>query len=110
MQIVDLTAFHDLSVSLPGVRRTGAADRARWECRGRLVARELDATHVVVRVPFDVRDTLLRQAPEVFSVPTRFAKHMMLVADLTAGDDGAIEDALTAAWRLQHEGVDEPDA
>jgi len=56
---------------------------------------------VVVRVPFDVRDALLRQYPDVFSVPSRFAKHMMVVADLTAGDDGAVEDAVTAAWRLQ---------
>ena len=65
------------------------------------MARELDATHVAVRVPFDVRDALLHQHPDVFSVPPRFAKHMMVVADLGAGDDGAVEDAVESAWRLQ---------
>jgi len=65
------------------------------------VARVLDADHVVVRVPFDVRDVLLRQYPDVFSVPPRFARHMMVVADLAAGDDGAVEEAVESAWRLQ---------
>ena len=65
------------------------------------MARELDDTHVVVRVPFDVRDALLHQHPGVFAVPPRFAKHMMVVADLAAGDDGAVEDALESAWRFQ---------
>jgi hypothetical protein len=35
------------------------------------------------------------------SVPARFVKHMMVVADLSAGEAGAIEDALIAAWDLQ---------
>jgi hypothetical protein len=34
-------------------------------------------------------------------VPPRFAKHMMVVADLDTGDDGAVEDAVESAWRLQ---------
>jgi hypothetical protein len=101
---VDLEAFDELVSSLAGVRRTSAAGRARWQCGGRLVARELDATHVVVRVPFDVRDALLHQHPDVFSVTHRFAKHMMVVVDLAAGDDGAVEDAVESAWRLQTRG------
>ena len=98
---MDLGAFDDLATSLTGVRRTSAGGAARWQLKGRLVARELDDTHVVVRVSFDVRDALLHQHPGVFSVPPRFAKHMMVVADLAAGDDGAVEDALESAWRLQ---------
>lgn len=103
---MDLDAFDELATSLAGVRRTSVDGAARWQHRGRLVARELDATHVVVRVPFDVRDALLRQHPDVFSVPRRFAKHMMVVADLAAGDDGAVEDAVTSAWRMQVEDKD----
>lgn len=101
---VDLDTFNDLATSRSGVRRTTAGGLARWQYEGRLVARELDATHVAVRVPFDVRDALLHQHPDVFSVPTRFAKHMMVVADLDAGDDGAVEDAVESAWRLQAQG------
>ena len=62
---------------------------------------------MAVRVPFDVRDTLLHQHPEVFCVPPRFAKHMIVVADLAAGDDGAVEDAVTSAWRMQAENIDD---
>ena len=96
-----MDAFDVVATSLDGVRRTSAGDLARWQCRGRLVARQLDATHVVVRVPFDVRDALLHQHPDVFSVPSRFAKHMMVVVDIAAGDDGAVEHAVESAWRLQ---------
>jgi hypothetical protein len=98
---VDLEAFDELASSFAGVRRTSAGGPARWQYRGRLVARELDATHVAVRVPFEVRDMLLHQRSAVFSVPSRFTKHMMVVADLAAGDDGALEDAVESAWRLQ---------
>jgi hypothetical protein len=59
-----------------------------------------------IRCSFDVRGAWLARFPETFSVPTRFAKHMMIVADLDGGDAGAIEDALIAAWQLQSGSAD----
>ena len=67
----------------------------------RLVARQLDSTRVVIRADFDYRDLLLREFPATFSVPRRYVKHMMVVADLAEADAGAVEDALEAAWELQ---------
>ena len=61
----------------------------------------LDDTHVVIRADFDYRDSVLRQFAGTFSVPARYAKHMMVVADLDDGDRAAIEDAIEAAWQLQ---------
>ena len=90
-----------LATALEGVRRTTAGGLAQWRYHGRLVARQLDDTHVVIRADFDYRASVLRQFPGTFSVPAQFAKHMMVVADLTRGDAGAIEDALEAAWQLQ---------
>ena len=90
-----------LAGALAGVRRTTAEGLAQWRYHGRLVARQLDDAQVVIRADFDYRDSLLRQFPETFSVPARYAKHMMIVADLANGDPGAIEDALEAAWQLQ---------
>jgi hypothetical protein len=87
--------------TLSGVRHAARDGLAEWRYHGRLVARQLDDAHVVIRADFDYRDSLLRQFPETFSVPRRFAKHMMVVADLAIGDAGAIEDALEAAWTLQ---------
>jgi len=101
---VDLADFDALATSLAGVRRTTTGGAARWSLHGRLVARQLDDTHVVIRAELDVRESLVEQHPEVFTVPRRFVKHMMVVADLTAADDGAVEDALEAAWSLQREG------
>ncbi|HEU5214404.1 MAG TPA: hypothetical protein VFU30_02555 [Gaiellaceae bacterium] len=56
---------------------------------------------MVIRATFEFRDFLLRSFPETFSVPDRFAKHMMIVADLEHGNPDAIEDAVIAAWELQ---------
>ena len=55
----------------------------------------------MIRSSFDVRDLLLQSFPETFSVPKRFAKHMMIVADLANGNADAIEDALIGGWELQ---------
>ena len=84
----------------------GVVERTRdglldWRFHGRLVARQLDETHVVIRTSFEFRDFLLRSFPETFSVTDRFAKHMMVVADLEHGNADAIEDAVIGAWELQ---------
>ena len=98
MQMSDVA---DIVAGLDGVRYTASGGLAQWRYHGRLVARQLDDARIVIRADFDYRDVVLRQFPGTFSVPNRFAKHMMVVADLAAADTGAIEDALVAAWRLQ---------
>lgn len=98
MKIDDVTR---LAGALAGVRCTAREGLAEWRYHGRLVARQLDGAHVVIRADFDYRDVLLRQFPGTFSVPARYVKHMMVVADIVNGDAGAVEDALEAAWALQ---------
>jgi hypothetical protein len=98
---MDIDHVAHLAEGLAGVRRTEREGLAEWRYHGRLVARQLDDVHIVVRADFDYRDVILRQHPATFSVPTRWAKHMMVVADLAGGDAGAIEDALEKAWVLQ---------
>ncbi len=87
--------------ALAGVRLTAPKGLAEWRYHGRLVVRQLDNAHVVIRADFDYRDSLLRQYPETFSVPSRYIKHMMVVADVARGDADAVEDAVEAAWLLQ---------
>jgi hypothetical protein len=98
---VEIDDVAGLADALPGVRRTASEGLAQWRYHGRLVARQLDAAHLVIRADFDYRDSIMRRFPRTFSVPARYVKHMMVVADLTKGDRGAIEDALEAAWELQ---------
>ena len=99
--LVDIDDVARLAESLAGVRRTTPEGLAEWRYHGRLVVRQLDDAHLVIRADFDYRDSMLRQFPGTFSVPTRYVTHMMVVADLARGDAGAIEDALEAAWQLQ---------
>lgn len=98
---MNLADVDRLAADLEGVRRSVTGGRAQWRYRGRLVARQLDDHHLVIRADFDFRDSMVRQFPETFSIPARYQKHMMVVADLARGDAGAIEEALEAAWRLQ---------
>ncbi len=98
MRLADLSS---LTAQLDGVverRRNGLLD---WRYRGRLVARQLDDTNIVIRASFDFRDFLLHSFPETFSVPKRYRKHMMIVANLEDGNAEAVGDAVIAAWELQ---------
>ena len=98
MRLADLSRLAGQLEGVSESRREGLLD---WRYRGRLVARQLDDTHVVIRALFEFRDILLHSFPETFSVPERFRKHMMVVADLEHGNPDAIEDAVIAAWELQ---------
>jgi len=98
---MELEDVSRLTAELDGVverRRNGLLE---WRYRGRLVARQLDETGVVIRASFEFRDFLLQSFPETFSAPRRFAKRMMVVADLEHGNGEAIEDAVIEAWQLQ---------
>jgi hypothetical protein len=98
LRLSDLSA---LTAQLGGVNERRRNGLLEWRYRGRLVARQLDRSHIVIRASFDFRDFLLQSFPATFSVPNRFRKHMMIVADLDAGDTDAIEDAIIGARELQ---------
>jgi hypothetical protein len=98
---VRLADLSRLAAELEGVVERDRDGLLDWRYRGRLVARQLDDDHVVIRASFDFRDFLVQSFPDTFSVPKRFAKHMMIVADLENGSDDAIEDAVISAWELQ---------
>ena len=90
-----------IAAQLEGVSESRREGLLHWRYHGRLVARQLDDTHVVIRASFELRDLLLQSFPETFSVPDRFARHMMIVAELEQGNPDAVEDAVIAAWELQ---------
>jgi hypothetical protein len=98
---VRLEDLSRLAAQLEGVTERSSGGLLDWRYHGRLVARQLDDRHVVIRASFDFRDFLQRSFPETFAVPPRFAKHMMIVADLEHGNGDAIEDAVIGAWELQ---------
>jgi hypothetical protein len=98
MRLADVSR---LAAQLDDVSENRREGLLNWRYRGRLVARELDDNHIVIRASFEFRDFLLQSFPETFSVPKRFAKHMMVVADLENGNADAVEDAVIGAWELQ---------
>ena len=87
--------------ALDGVRRREVRGLSRWECSGRLVARQLDAGSLVIRTELDAREQLVAADPETFTVPPRYETHMMVVVELAHADPGAVRRALAAARDLQ---------
>jgi len=55
---VKVSDLADMIAKLDGVRRTTKDELAQWGYRGRLVARQLDDTHIVIRADFDLRNVL----------------------------------------------------
>jgi hypothetical protein len=98
MKLADLSR---LVAELDGVSERRRHGLLEWRYRGRLVARQLDEGQIVIRASFELRDFLLFSFPETFSAPGRFARHMMVVANLEHGNADAVEDAVIAAWELQ---------
>ncbi len=98
---MSLAELSRLAARLEGVTERSRGGLLDWRYHGRLVARQIDDAHVVIRASFDFRDFLHQSFPETFSVPPRFSKHMMIVADLKNGNADAIEDAFIGAWELQ---------
>ena len=98
---MDVAELDRIASALTGVTRRSADGWSQWRYKGRLVVRQLDATHVVIRTDFAPRQELLSRYPGTFHVPARYERHMMVVANIESGDDGAIEDAVMAAWALQ---------
>ena len=96
-----LDGLSRLAAQCDGVVERLRDGQREWRYQGRLVARQLDHGHVVIRASFDFRDFLLQSFPETFSVPKRYAKHMMVVADIETGNADAVEDAIIGAWELQ---------
>jgi hypothetical protein len=69
MRLADVS---DLAAELDGVSERRRDGLLQWRYHGRLVARQLDASHIVIRASFDSREFLLRAFPDTFTVPRRF--------------------------------------
>jgi hypothetical protein len=98
---MDLADISRIALSLERVKQSSAKGMLRWTLDGRLVARQLDATSIVIRTGFAEREELLAAYPTTFFVPPRFDAHMMVVAQLNQADPTAVEQAIQAAWDLQ---------
>ena len=100
-EVVELGEVARIVMGLDGVRESSVKGKARWSLGGRLVARVLDESSIVIRSGFAEREALLAAHPATFSVPPRYDAHMMVVARLREGDPEAVAAALRAAWELQ---------
>jgi hypothetical protein len=101
MRVEEVAAYVE---SLPQVRRTGPDERPVWQLHGRLVARLVDPTTLIVRVPLSEREALIDPDPDGFGVPPRLEAHHKVEAYLDRADPAVVRTAIRLAWDLQHHG------
>ncbi|WP_134765885.1 MmcQ/YjbR family DNA-binding protein [Nocardioides sp. 1609] len=89
--------------SLPRCRRKGTAERPAWYVADRLVVRLEDPTTVTIRCTLAHREKLVAAHPGTFGVPPSMERHEKVQAVLDHGDDDAVRDAVTVAYRLQRD-------
>ena len=87
--------------SLPRVKRKGTEWRPAWYVNDRLVARLVDETTLVIRVPLSEREALLETYPDGFGVPPRMEAHHKVEAYLDRVASAAVRTAIDLAWEMQ---------
>ncbi len=87
--------------SLPLVKRKGTAEHPAWYVHDRLVARLVDRSTLLVRVPLDQRESLLAAHPTAFGVPPRLEAHHKVEAYLDQAPPQAVRTAIELAWEMQ---------
>ena len=98
---VNIEEVSGIAVALDRVRESSVRGKLRWSLDGRLVARQLDESSIVIRTGFAEREELLAKHPSTFFVPPRFDAHMMVVAWLPGAETAVVEAVLRIAWELQ---------
>ena len=87
--------------SLPGVKRKGSSAQPAWYVDNRLVARLVDPSTLLIRVPLSKREALLTAHPRTFGVPPRFEAHHKVEAYLDNAEPSAVRRAIESAWEMQ---------
>jgi hypothetical protein len=76
--LVEIAEVARLAAGMAAVRRTAPHGLAEWRYHGRLVARQLDDVHLVIRADFEYRDLILAVglgAAERGNPPGKFARY-----------------------------------
>ncbi|MFE7226640.1 hypothetical protein ACFU7D_17730 [Nocardioides sp. NPDC057577] len=72
-----------------------------WYVNDRLVARHVDATTLLVRVPIEAREALIERWPDAFGIPPRMEAHHKIEAYLDRAAPEAVREAIRLAWDFQ---------
>jgi hypothetical protein len=72
-----------------------------WYVHDRLVARHVDATTLLVRVPVERREELIERWPDAFGIPPRMEAHHKIEAYLDRASAAAVKEAVLLAWEFQ---------
>lgn len=101
-QGVSFAELCEFALGLPGVETGLSYGTPALRVKGRFLARlREDGETVALRIPFELRDLLLRSDPEVFFITDHYRGHPAILLRLAAARPGQVADLLEQAWRAQ---------
>ena len=89
-----------LAAELPGVERSTSYGTPSLKVRGKMLVRlKEDGETLVIRVPFMVRDHLMKTQPRTFFITDHYAGYPAVLARLGTSDPDLIQQLIEDAWR-----------
>jgi hypothetical protein len=97
----DLPFIRRLALTLPEVTERLCHGTPTFYVRKKLMLRmREDGETLVCKVPMDLREQLLDEAPDVFSLTEHYRNYPAILINLNAVPQRVLEARIAAAWRL----------
>ena len=102
---IDFETVRQIGLELPGVEASTAYGLPALKVRGKLLAcvpanRSAEPDSIVVRVDFDDRAALLREAPDVYYLTDHYVGYNAVLVRLSRVDTGVLRDLLGMAYKF----------
>ena len=97
---MDLDGVRAILLALPGVEEGPCYGTPGFRVRGKLLARlREDGESLVVKVPFEEREFLMRSDPETFYITEHYRSYPAVLVRLPRIEPGVLTELLEDAWR-----------
>jgi hypothetical protein len=98
--VVTFEQVREFALTLPDAEERTSYGTPAFFVRKKLFVRLLpEAQHVMVKVDFDVRESLLADGPEVYSITPHYANYPGVLVELESVEFDDLADLIEDAWR-----------
>ena len=102
---IGFDAVRKIGRTLPGVEESTAYGSPALKVGGRLFAcvainKAADPNSLMIRMPFEDRDALIAEQPDVYYLADHYAPYPCVLVRLARVDPAALRDLLLMGWRF----------
>jgi len=102
---IGFDAVRKIALTLPDVEESTAYGSPALRVRGQLFAgiainKSAEPNSLMVRMPFEERDALIAEQPDIYYLADHYAPYPCVLARLARVDPEALRDLLSMGWRF----------